>query len=154
MQTRRFAGYDLSVLMLGTVQFGMPYGVANRIGQPSYADVRAMVAAALEGGVNCMFPVEVAAGSDPIELRERFGHDILLAGGVNKRELAKDKQAIEREVHRLLPLVEDGGFIPHVDHRCPDGVAFEMYQYYIREKLHFLGWPQDEIEQIPGLQTG
>jgi hypothetical protein len=28
-----------------------------------------------------------------------------------------------------------------------------MYQYYIREKLHFLGWSKDEVEQIPGLQA-
>jgi hypothetical protein len=49
-------------------------------------------------------------------------------------------------------VLADGGFIPHVDHRCPDGVAFGMYQYYIREKLHFLGWPKEEIERVPGLQ--
>lgn len=39
--------------MLGTVQFGMPYGIGNRTGQPQYRDVLAMVAAAIEGGVNC-----------------------------------------------------------------------------------------------------
>ena len=43
----------LSRLMLGTVQFGMPYGVANRTGQPSYDDVVKMIAAAVDGGVNC-----------------------------------------------------------------------------------------------------
>jgi len=48
--------------MLGTVQFGLPYGVANRTGQPSYAEARAMVAAALEGGVNC-FDTAAAYGS-------------------------------------------------------------------------------------------
>jgi aryl-alcohol dehydrogenase-like predicted oxidoreductase len=42
-----------SRLMLGTVQFGLPYGVANRTGQPAYADVVAILAAALEGGVTC-----------------------------------------------------------------------------------------------------
>jgi aryl-alcohol dehydrogenase-like predicted oxidoreductase len=42
-----------SRLMLGTVQFGMPYGVANRAGQPEYAEVVAILAAAIEGGVTC-----------------------------------------------------------------------------------------------------
>ena len=37
----------LSRLMLGTVQFGMPYGVANRTGQPEYRDVLGIVAAAV-----------------------------------------------------------------------------------------------------------
>lgn len=39
--------------MLGTVQFGMPYGIANRSGQPSDEDVLSIVKAALAGGVNC-----------------------------------------------------------------------------------------------------
>jgi aryl-alcohol dehydrogenase-like predicted oxidoreductase len=43
----------LSKLMLGTVQFGLPYGVANPSGQPEYNDVVEIVAAALDAGVNC-----------------------------------------------------------------------------------------------------
>jgi aryl-alcohol dehydrogenase-like predicted oxidoreductase len=49
-------------MMLGTVQFGMPYGVANRTGQPTYGEVRAMVEAAVEGGVNC-FDTAAAYGN-------------------------------------------------------------------------------------------
>jgi len=54
MKTTAFAEYRLSQLMLGTVQFGMQYGVANTKGQPSYEDVREMLACAYEGGVNCL----------------------------------------------------------------------------------------------------
>lgn len=54
--------YRLSRLMLGTVQFGMPYGVANRTGQPTYQEVRSIVAAAAEGGVNC-FDTAAAYGT-------------------------------------------------------------------------------------------
>ena len=53
METKRYADYKLSRLMLGTVQFGLPYGVANLAGQPGYDDVLAIVSAAIEGGVNC-----------------------------------------------------------------------------------------------------
>jgi aryl-alcohol dehydrogenase-like predicted oxidoreductase len=49
-------------LMLGTVQFGMPYGVANRTGQPEYAEVVRIVATAVEGGV-CWFDTAAAYGS-------------------------------------------------------------------------------------------
>lgn len=51
-----------SRLMLGTVQFGLPYGVANRAGQPAYADVVAIVAAAIAGGVTC-FDTAAAYGT-------------------------------------------------------------------------------------------
>lgn len=45
--------------MLGTVQFGLPYGIANQSGQPSYKTVLDILACALEGGVNCL---DTAAG--------------------------------------------------------------------------------------------
>jgi aryl-alcohol dehydrogenase-like predicted oxidoreductase len=40
--------------MLGTVQFGLRYGIANRNGQPSYETARAILVCAYEGGVNCL----------------------------------------------------------------------------------------------------
>jgi hypothetical protein len=40
MERRQFAGFALSHLMLGTVQLGLPYGIANRTGQPSYEEKR------------------------------------------------------------------------------------------------------------------
>ncbi len=52
MQTTTWKEYHPSRMMLGTVQFGMPYGIANTTGKPAYDDVLAMVAAALDGGVN------------------------------------------------------------------------------------------------------
>lgn len=42
---------SLERLILGTVQLGMPYGVANRSGRPEAADARAIIAAAWEGGI-------------------------------------------------------------------------------------------------------
>ena len=59
METINFAGHPLSRLMLGTVQFGMNYGIANRGGQPDYADVKKLLAAAADAGVNCL---DTAAG--------------------------------------------------------------------------------------------
>ena len=53
MQTTTWNGISLSQMMLGTVQFGMPYGIANQTGQPEYRDVVAIVDAAVSGGVNC-----------------------------------------------------------------------------------------------------
>ena len=43
-----------SKLMLGTVQFGMAYGVANTVGKPSFETVKAILLAAYEGGVTAL----------------------------------------------------------------------------------------------------
>jgi aryl-alcohol dehydrogenase-like predicted oxidoreductase len=41
-------------LTLGTVQFGLPYGIANVHGQPSYETAREIIACAVDGGVNVL----------------------------------------------------------------------------------------------------
>ncbi|MFO8081133.1 MAG: uroporphyrinogen decarboxylase family protein [Armatimonadota bacterium] len=96
----------------------------------------------LAGGVTCMFPVEVAAGSDPLAIREQWGREALMMGGVNKRALAAGRDAIDEELARLKPLVDEGGFIPHVDHRVPPDVSYDDYLYYLRTKREVFGIPE------------
>jgi uroporphyrinogen-III decarboxylase len=98
----------------------------------------------LDGGVNTMFPVEVAGGSDPFEMRRRWGSRVMMLGGVNKRALARGPVAIDEELARLAPLVQQGGMIPHVDHRVPPDVSFDDYLYYLKRKRELLGIPQPE----------
>lgn len=43
-----------SKLMLGTVQFGMNYGVANTTGKPSFETVKAILKEAYDGGINAL----------------------------------------------------------------------------------------------------
>jgi len=45
---------DFSKLMLGTVQFGMNYGVANTTGKPSFETVKAILKTAYDGGVTAL----------------------------------------------------------------------------------------------------
>jgi aryl-alcohol dehydrogenase-like predicted oxidoreductase len=59
MDKPQLSDLKLSRLMLGTVQFGLSYGIANRSGQPSYETARSIIAAAYDGGVNCF---DTAAG--------------------------------------------------------------------------------------------
>ncbi len=86
----------------------------------------------LETGVNCMFPIEVGTwGADPVKLRREYGRDLRMLGGFDKHILAQGKDEIVREVERLAPLVEDGGFIPFCDHRVPPDVPLANYRCYV-----------------------
>ena len=96
----------------------------------------------IKGGVNTMFPIEIRAGSDPLTMRELYGHDVLLSGGVDKMALIAGKPEILDDIKRLDPLIGDGGFIPHVDHRVPPDVTLENYRYYLAEKRAWLGVPE------------
>lgn len=86
----------------------------------------------MEAGINMFWPLECAAGMDPIALRKRYGHEIVLAGGLDKREFMHDKTAVEREVMSKVPsLVETGPYFPSLDHLVPIDVPFENFCFYI-----------------------
>jgi uroporphyrinogen decarboxylase len=114
-------------------------------------NIQALQPVWLECGLNGAFPCEVAGNSDPIMLRDMFGHDILLFGGVNKR-MMKTKEDVLAELKRLTPLLEDGAFIPFCDHRVPEYVPLDVFKYYEREKLALLGFSQEEADAIEPLR--
>lgn len=88
----------------------------------------------LDNGMNTLFPVEVHGGADPCTLRDAYGRRLKLWGGVDKLKLAESKQAIDKELERLRPYVEQGAFIPGVDHRVPADVPLTNYLYYMDRK--------------------
>jgi hypothetical protein len=92
----------------------------------------------LEVGVNGVYPLEIAADCDPLAYREQYGSDLILFGGIDKRELARDKAAVEAEVmRRVPPMLEHGGYTPFVDHAVPPDVSYENFSYYM-ELVHDL----------------
>lgn len=56
----------LSRFTLGTVQFGLPYGIANRSGQPSYETARDIIACVFEGGVTCLDTAAAYGNSEAV----------------------------------------------------------------------------------------
>ena len=103
-------------------------------------DFRLLIPAWLESGVNIMFPLEVASGIHPLELRQK-NKGIRMMGGVDKVVLTGTKDDIKKELLKLKPLVDEGGYIPHVDHRVQADVPYENYLYYLLVKR--------EIFEIP-----
>jgi uroporphyrinogen decarboxylase len=94
----------------------------------------------LAAGINGMFPLE-AGPTDPYRIRSELGPSVALRGGYDKKALAAGGDAIDREFERLMPLIREGGFIPHVDHLVPPDVSFENYRYYRRRKCEIIGKP-------------
>ena len=101
-------------------------------------NTHALIPGWLEGGINVMFPVEVAH-TDPCRIRAEFGTRAPMRGAFDKRALIAGKEAIDREFTRLRPLLEGGGFIPHTDHLVPPDVPWEHYCYYRARKCEFIG---------------
>jgi uroporphyrinogen decarboxylase len=105
----------------------------------SDGDPRALIPLMLEAGITCLWPLEQASDMDPRELRRQYP-DLALAGGIDKRELAKDRAAIDRELEsKILPLRDRGGFLPHVDHTVQPEVSYDNFRYYLEKKRELLG---------------
>ena len=104
-------------------------------------DFQKLLPAWFNNGVNIMFPLEVAAGIHPWKLRKE-NPGIRMMGGVDKTVLLSSKDDIKKELLKLKPLVEEGGFIPHIDHRVQADVSYENYLYYLQAKR--------EIFELPG----
>jgi uroporphyrinogen decarboxylase len=69
---------------------------------------------------------------DPVALRKQYGEELLLIGGIDKRVLARENDAIEEELMKKLPyLFSMGGYIAWTDHLIPPDVPFENYMYYL-----------------------
>jgi hypothetical protein len=88
-------------------------------------------------GMDVMSPFEVAAGCDVVRAGREY-LDLAIFGGIDKRQLAKGKGAIDRMVDGILPAMRKrGGYIPTCDHGVPEEVPYEDYLHYRKRCLEF-----------------
>ncbi|MFH1570908.1 MAG: hypothetical protein ABIL09_23140 [Gemmatimonadota bacterium] len=98
----------------------------------SDGDVRQLIPLFREAGVDGMLPFEVAAGMDIRRVAAEHP-DLIICGGLDKRELAKGRAAIDRELEGKLPtLFRRGGYLPSLDHHVPPDVSWADFRYYLR----------------------
>lgn len=115
------------------VEFVRSKGV-EFISLDSDGDISSLIPVWLDAGINILYPFEVQAGMDVVELRRRYGRELRMWFGMDKRALAWGPEAIDAEIERVRPLIEDGGYVPGPDHSLPPDVPFANY-YYFMEKL-------------------
>ena len=97
----------------------------------SDGDISSLIPVWLDAGINIIYPFEVQAGMDVVEVRRRYGRDLRLWYGIDKRALARGHEAIDAELARVEPLMREGGYIPAPDHSLPPDVPFPNYCYYM-----------------------
>ncbi len=114
-----------------------PHNIDDHV-MDSDGDIRELIPLWLECGINHFTPLEVAAGMDVVALRSEYGRTIKLSGGFDKRILASDKASIKKEFQRLIPVIDEGGFMVACDHMVPHNVPFENYAYMVElMKSHY-----------------
>ena len=104
----------------------------------SDGNIHALTDLWLEGGINCMFPIE-SAHTDVYKIYHRYGDKVGLRGAFDKRALIAGKEAIDKEFDRLMPLIDKKCLIVHTDHLVPPDVSFADYCYYRERKVKLIG---------------
>jgi uroporphyrinogen-III decarboxylase len=105
---------------------------ARLFDQDSDGNMEAVIPAFLEAGVNCMHPMEPAAGMDIVRIRERYGTRLAFYGGIDKHVIRRSKDEIVAELEfKLPPMIASGGCVLALDHRIPNGTPLENYRFYV-----------------------
>ena len=84
----------------------------------------------MAAGVDGFLPMDVNAGMDIVAVRAQFP-TLKFIGGFNKLEIAKGREAIDKEFARILPVIRGGGYIPGSDHQVAPSTSLADYEYYI-----------------------
>lgn len=97
----------------------------------SCGDVRPFIPDLVEIGIDCLNPIEVKAGMDPLAIKKEYGDRLVLHGGVNA-VLWDNREAIEAEIKRVVPVLKkNGGYIFSSDHSVPSSVSLEDFRTII-----------------------
>ncbi len=114
------------------------HGVKHRF-MWSAGQVRALIPSWLDAGMNGLTLNQAGqAGITCGDLRSEFGPELLLFGGIDWRAVVNGPETtdtfLEREVR---PVLEQGGYIPHLDDTVRIYMPFDRFDYY-RRKLDAL----------------
>ena len=91
----------------------------------------------IEGGVDVIYPFEVAAEMDVRAVRQRHPR-LGMSGGMDKRVLARDRAAIDAELAAKMPLIARGGYVPTIDHSLPPDIPLDNFRYYMDRKWEWI----------------
>ncbi len=101
--------------------------------QDSDGDMRPVLDAFIDAGVNCMHPMEPAAHMDIVAVRAQYGERLAFYGGIDKHVLRGSRADIVRELeYKIPPMVRTGGCVLALDHRIPNGTPLANYRFYIQ----------------------
>jgi uroporphyrinogen decarboxylase len=114
------------------IDFGRAHGV-RWFCLDSDGDVSLLIQPWMDAGIDILYPWEVQAGMDVTAVRKKYGRELRLWGGVDKRALTKGRAEIDAEIARHKWLIDDGGFVPMLDHSAPPDVPYNNYCYFMEQ---------------------
>lgn len=96
----------------------------------SDGDITQLIPLWLEAGIDGVVPMEAQAGMNVADARRDYP-ELLIMGGVDKKALARGRDAIDEETEKVQRTVDAGGYVPFFDHGLPHDVSYEDFCYFV-----------------------
>ena len=77
---------------------------------------------------------------NPLAVRKKFGNNLIIVGGVDKKELAKGKKEMNGQLSMVKELISYGGYFPNCDHHIPPDISYENIVYFINGLRKLSKW--------------
>lgn len=108
------------------------YNVPLRVFCATGGDLTSILDLLVDAGINVLWLSNIAVSSmEYIALRRYFGNQISLIGGIDSGALKKDEMTLRRRIEdTVLPLLENGRYLPCLDDRPRVSVSFAKYAIY------------------------
>ena len=95
----------------------------------SDGDERPLVPLWIEGGVDIIFPWETQFGLDIAKVRQEYP-TMGMMGGLDKHVLEFTRGDMDRELEKVPYMLEQGRYIPCLDHGVTNAVSWDNYRYF------------------------
>jgi uroporphyrinogen decarboxylase len=119
------------------IEFGRSHGV-RFFGLDSDGNIDPLIPMWMDAGIDILYPFEVQAGMDVLAVRRKYGRNLRIWGGIDKRAVREGAAAIDAELARVRPLVEDRGYIPMLDHGVPPDTSLADYRCFLERLRQIL----------------
>jgi uroporphyrinogen decarboxylase len=111
----------------------------RHIGLDSDGQISELIPIWVDSGITHLWPFEVQSGMDVLKVRKTYGRNLALVGGIDKRACTRGFDEMHHEIDRVMPLVEQGGYVPELDHSVPPNLSWPNFIEYVRYTKHRLG---------------
>lgn len=104
----------------------------------SCGDINPFVPELVDIGLDALNPLEVKAGMNPVELKEKYGDKLVFHGGVDAllwSDIPKMKETLKKTIPEMK---KNGGFIFSTDHSIPNTVSLRDFKEIV-DLVHDLG---------------
>ena len=98
----------------------------------SHGNIMPLLDAIVETGVDILNPVGPGDNMDLRQLKERYGHRLVLYGGLSKFIESMNRRQIENHIVEVMEIgTQGGGFMPRNESGIPESFSHEDYRWYV-----------------------